>query len=222
MWDWNGTLLHDNDAVIAAVNQVCAAYGRPELTWENWREVYARPVRTTYEQILGQVLDDQNWARVDKLYHDQYDVLLPTSKLAADVPGQLLEWASTGRTQSLLSMWFHRQLIPLVEEFGLTGLFSRIDGLAAELGGESKTEHLARHLEAQELRPADVLVIGDVVDDALAAQAVGAQCVLVSTGAMTKAALKATGAPVADTITEALRITGTALDRDFGARGRTE
>lgn len=211
VWDWNGTLLLDDDAVIAAVNEVCATFGRPGLTWEGWRQVYLRPVRTTYEQILERVLDDDDWARVDKIYHDQYDVHLPTTNLAPDVRGQLKEWAGTGGTQSLLSMWFHRQLVPLVEEFGLTGLFTRIDGLTAELGGESKTEHLAHHLEAQDLDPADVLVIGDVVDDALAAQAVGAQVVLVSTGAMTRAALESTGVPVADTITEALRITGTAL-----------
>jgi phosphoglycolate phosphatase-like HAD superfamily hydrolase len=214
VWDWNGTLLLDDDAVLAAVNEVCAAYGAPALTWERWRQVYTRPVRTTYEQILDQVLDDQDWMRVDKIFHDQYDVQLPTSKLAPDVRSQLKEWAATGGTQSLLSMWFHRQLVPLVAEFGLTDLFTRIDGLTAELGGESKIEHLAHHLEAQSLDPADVLVIGDVVDDALAAQAVGAQVVLVSTGAMATSALESVGVPVADSITEALRITGTALPRD--------
>ena len=211
VWDWNGTLLLDDDAVIAAVNEVCATYGVSPLTWERWREVYTRPVRTTYEQILDRVLDDQDWTRVDKIFHDQYDVHLPTSKLAPDVRTQLKEWAATGGTQSLLSMWFHRQLVPLVQEFGLTEFFTRIDGLTAELGGESKIEHLAHHLQAQNLDPADVLVIGDVVDDALAAQAVGAQVVLVSTGAMARSALESTGVPVADTITEALRITGTAL-----------
>jgi phosphoglycolate phosphatase-like HAD superfamily hydrolase len=211
VWDWNGTLLLDDDAVIAAVNEVCATYGAPALTWDGWRQVYARPVRTTYEKILNRALDDHDWARIDKIYHDQYDVQLPTSKLAPDVPGQLKEWANTGGTQSLLSMWFHRQLVPLVDEFGLTSLFTRVDGLTAELGGESKTEHLAHHLSAQDLDPADVLVIGDVVDDALAAQAVGAQVVLVSTGAMARVALESTGVPVTDTITEALRITGTAL-----------
>ncbi len=210
VWDWNGTLLLDDDAVLAAVNEVCATFGVSPLTWERWREVYTRPVRTTYEQILDRVLDDQDWTRVDKIFHDQYDVQLPTSQLAPDVRGQLKEWAGTGGTQSLLSMWFHRQLVPLVEEFGLTGYFTRIDGLTTELGGESKIEH-THHLQAQELDPADVLVIGDVVDDALAAQAVGAQVVLVSTGAMARAALESTGVPVADSVTEALRITGTAL-----------
>ncbi len=211
VWDWNGTLLLDDDAVLAAVNEVCATFGVSPLTWERWREVYARPVRTTYEQILDRSLDDDGWARVDRIFHDQYDVQLPTSKLAPDVRTQLKEWGATGGTQSLLSMWFHRQLVPLVAEFGLTEYFTRIDGLTTELGGESKIEHLAHHLQAQELDPADVLVIGDVVDDALAAQAVGAQVVLVSTGAMARAALESTGVPVADSITEALRITGTAL-----------
>jgi phosphoglycolate phosphatase-like HAD superfamily hydrolase len=62
-----------------------------------------------------------------------------------------------------------------------------------------------RHLEAQSLDPADVVLIGDVVDDAVAAQAAGTQCVLVNTGAMSRTALEITGLPVTDSIQEALR-----------------
>ena len=118
----------------------------------------------------------------------------------------LRQWTDSGRTQSLLSMWFHARLTPTVEQFGLTQYFTRIDGLAAEVGGGSKAESLIRHLEAQHLDPAEVVLIGDVVDDAHAAQSAGAHCILVSTGAMTRTALEATGAPVTNSITEALNL----------------
>jgi phosphoglycolate phosphatase-like HAD superfamily hydrolase len=206
VWDWNGTLLDDNTVVLAAVNDVCAYYGRAALTWEEWQGFYSRPVRACYERMLARVLTDDDWARVDRLYHDRYDLLLHTSGLAAGVPDELHSWSATGRTQSLLSMWFHSQLVPTVAGHGLAELFQRIDGLPGELGGESKTEHLVRHLEAQNLDPADVLMIGDVVDDAEAALAVGAQCILVATGAMNRSALEATGVPVTATIPEAVRL----------------
>ncbi|QNE16775.1 HAD family hydrolase [Kribbella qitaiheensis] len=206
VWDWNGTLLNDNTVVLAAVNDVCAHFGRAALTWEEWQGFYSRPVRPCYERVLARVLTDEDWVSVDRLYHDRYDLLLHTSALAPGVPDELHSWMATGRTQSLLSMWFHSQLLPTVDGHGLTELFQRIDGLPGELGGESKTEHLVRHLEAQSLDPAGVLVIGDVVDDAEAALAVGAQCILVATGGMNRAALEATGVPVTSTIPEAVRL----------------
>ena len=206
VWDWNGTLLNDNLAVLAAVNAVCAGFGRADLSWPEWQAAYARPMRVSYEAILARGLDDEEWARVDKLYHERYDALLHTCALAAGVPDALQRLAESGRTQSLLSMWFHTRLTPTVEQFGLTRYFTRIDGLADEVGGGSKAESLIRHLEAQNLNPAEVVLIGDVVDDGQAAEAAGAQCILVTTGAMTHSALQATGAPVTNSIAEALQL----------------
>ncbi|MEU8223245.1 HAD hydrolase-like protein [Kribbella sp. NPDC048915] len=206
VWDWNGTLLNDNHAVLAAVNGVCAGFGRGELTWAEWQAAYARPMRLSYEQILGRRLDDTEWAQVDKLYHDRYDEILHTCELAADALDALRACAASGRTQSLLSMWFHARLTPTVEQYGLTSYFTRIDGLPGEVGGGSKADSLIRHLDAQQLDPADVVLIGDVVDDAEAARSAGTHCVLVTTGAMTPDSLQTTGAPVATSITQALNL----------------
>ncbi|WP_253780428.1 HAD family hydrolase [Goodfellowiella coeruleoviolacea] len=206
VWDWNGTLLADNDAVLAAVNRVCVDFGRAggPITLDEWRAVFSRPIVQCYERLLGRTLSTADWARLDALYHDEYRKLLHTCRLAQGVPDLLRDWRVGGRTQSLLSMWFHHELVPLVTEFGIAELFGRIDGLRASTGGGSKAEHLAEHLAEQGLKPGDVVLIGDVVDDAHAADQVGAACVLVSTGVMNRPALEATGVPVVDTLTEAV------------------
>ena len=206
VWDWNGTLLDDNQVVLAAVNEVCAGFGRAGLSWPEWQAAYARPMRVSYEQILARLLDEEEWARIDKLYHERYDALLHTCGLATGVQDALRQWNESGRTQSLLSMWFHTRLTPTIEQFGLTQYFTRIDGLAGEVGSGSKADSLIRHLEAQNLNPAEVVLIGDVVDDGLAARAAGAQCILVTTGAMSRGALESTGAPVTNSIAEALAL----------------
>ena len=206
VWDWNGTLLDDNQVVLAAVNEVCTGFGRVELSWPEWQAAYARPLRVSYEQILARELDDEEWASVDKLYHERYDALLHTCGLATGVTDALRQWNESGRTQSLLSMWFHTRLTPTVEQFGLAQYFTRIDGLAGEVGGGSKADSLIRHLEAQNLNPAEVVLIGDVVDDAHAAQSAGTNCILVTTGAMSHSALESTGAPVTNSVPEALRL----------------
>jgi phosphoglycolate phosphatase-like HAD superfamily hydrolase len=101
-------------------------------------------------------------------------------------------------------MWFHAELVPLVTELGLADLFTRIDGQRTGIGGHGKTSHLIEHLTALRVDPTDVLLIGDVLDDAIAAEAAGIRCVLVTTGVMARPALESSGAPVVDSIAEAL------------------
>lgn len=204
VWDWNGTLLSDNHAVVAAVNKVCREFDRPTVTLDEWRAIFGRPIRRSYERLLDRLLDEQDWAQVDASYHEKYRELLPDCGLAHGVPDLLHEWEAAGGTQSLLSMWFHDELVPLVGEFGLTKLFGRIDGLRHHIGGGSKAAHLTEHLEAQRLDPAEVVLIGDVVDDAHAAEQAGARCVLVSTGMAPPSTLRGAGVPVAESIPEAL------------------
>jgi phosphoglycolate phosphatase-like HAD superfamily hydrolase len=206
VWDWNGTILDDNDAVVLAVNRVCAEFGRTPIELDFWRSIYRRPLTDCYADLLGRPVSARDWALIDRIYHDEYHGLLDTCRLATGVPDELRRWQQSGRGQSLLSMWFHEQLGPLVAEYALTDLFARIDGLRAVPGGGSKAEHLAEHLAAQGLSAADVLLIGDVTDDADAAAYVGAQCVLVTTGMMNRAALATRGVPVVDSIAEAIAL----------------
>ncbi|AHI00056.1 HAD family hydrolase [Kutzneria albida] len=208
VWDWNGTLLDDNEAVVHSVNAVLTAFDRAPLTIDAWRAAFTRPLTTCYERLLGRVLAPEDWARIDVLYHEAYRERLDECGLALGVPHLLRDWQNSGRTQSLLSMWFHEELVPLVGKLGLDGLFTRVDGLRGVNMGGSKTEHLAAHLSAMALDPAEVVLIGDVVDDAEAAAAAGAQCVLVSTGVMDRPRLEAAGVPVADSIPQALGLLG--------------
>jgi phosphoglycolate phosphatase-like HAD superfamily hydrolase len=204
VWDWNGTLLDDNEAVLAAVNKVCAGFDRAFITLEHWQSIFSRPLLQCYERLLERNLSTEDWVTLDVLYHNEYRELLSTCKLAAGVPDGLRAWQASGRTQSLLSMWFHDELVPLITEYGLADLFVRVDGLRHATGGGSKAEHLAEHLDAQGLDAADVVLVGDVVDDAEAAAHVGTGCVLVTTGVMSRSALEATGMPVVDSVDEAL------------------
>ncbi|MHA6799044.1 HAD family hydrolase [Bounagaea algeriensis] len=204
VWDWNGTLLADNHAVLAAVNAVCGAFGRAPIDLEHWRAIFSRPLQACYERLLERSLGVEDWARIDALYHEAYREQLHTCGLAEGVPKRLHTWAEAGGSQSLLSMWFHEELVPLVDELGLSELFDRIDGIREQVGGGSKATYLQRHLERLDRKPHEAVLIGDVVDDAAAAEQVGAHCVLVSTGVMSRASLVETGVPVCGSVDEAV------------------
>jgi phosphoglycolate phosphatase-like HAD superfamily hydrolase len=116
----------------------------------------------------------------------------------------LAGWRSSGRSQSILSMYVHEELVPLVQGFGIEPHFIRVDGRTGPSGG-SKAEHMVRHLASLNgVAPERTVVIGDAADDAVAALHVGARAVLYTGGSHSRVSLEAVGVPVVDTLEEAV------------------
>ncbi|WP_285728710.1 HAD family hydrolase [Nocardiopsis sp. ATB16-24] len=205
VWDWNGTLLNDNHANLAAVNAVCEMFGRDPVELDHWRSFFRRPLLPCYEELLGRALEE-DWERVEELYHSSYLRHLPSCELTPGVPEVLHEWARNGGTQSLLSMASHDHLVPLVTERGLIPHFTRVDGRRFQTEHDSKAEHLLRHLEHQDVDPSRVVLIGDIDDDARAAHGAGAHSILVTSGLMSPERLRATGSLVVDSPEEAVAV----------------
>nr|WP_221308649.1 HAD hydrolase-like protein [Nocardiopsis mwathae] len=208
VWDWNGTLLDDNHANLAALNQVCVEFGRPRVDLEYWRSVFRRPLVECYEELLERSFADGEWPRINEIYDRHYLSEVPGCGLAEGVPDVLHRWAAFGGTQSLLSMASHAHVNELVAERGLGGHFARVDGRRFGTVSDSKADHLAAHLEELGADPASVVLIGDIDDDARAARAAGASAILVESGLMNRRRLEATGHPVVSTPAEAVRLLG--------------
>jgi phosphoglycolate phosphatase-like HAD superfamily hydrolase len=203
VWDWNGTLLDDLSLVVEATNQAFAAVGGRSVDSDEHRRTFRRPVAEFYADVLERAVDAEEFGRLDRIFHDAYRLGLTTTSLAADAMHALKSWPGS---QSLLSMWFHSELVPAVETYGLTGVFTRVDGLRTEIGGDLKAGHLARHLGELGVPGDRAVLIGDSLDDALAAESVGAAAVLYTGGFTNPARLRASGRPVADTLVEAVRV----------------
>ena len=203
VWDWNGTLLDDFSLVVHATNSAFAAVGGRDVGPDEHRRRFRRPVAEFYAEILERAVDDEEFGKLDRIFHEAYRMGLTTMALAADATEALTLWPGS---QSLLSMWFHDELVPALSTYGLSGHFTRVDGLRTEVGGHLKAGHLAEHLRHLGVAGPDAVLIGDSLDDADAASSVGAGVVLYSGGFTDAARLRAVGCPVADTLTEAVEI----------------
>ncbi|WP_405116073.1 HAD hydrolase-like protein [Micromonospora sp. NBC_01405] len=203
VWDWNGTLLNDLDLVVAATNAVFASMGGPTVSADEHRVRFRRPIADYYAEVLGRAVDDAAFGELDRIFHDAYRSGLTTCVLADDAAVAMAAWPGG---QSLLSMWFHDELVPAVHTHGLTDRFARVDGLRATVGGDRKAESLERHLTELGINGRDVVLIGDSIDDADAAESVGGRAVLYTGGFTDQARLRASGHPVADTLTEAVTL----------------
>ncbi|MFD7667593.1 HAD family hydrolase [Streptomyces sp. NPDC059788] len=227
VWDWNGTLFHDTEAVMGATNAAFAELGLPPITLDRYRELYCVPIPKFYERLLGRLPTDAEWLVMDEAFHRHYAVHRPACGLAEGAEALLESWQLAGRSQSILSMYGHDELMPLVRDFGIASRFLRVDGRTGPSGG-GKSEYMVRHLaalaagpsgaarpdgagrtdpargEAARIDPARTVVIGDAVDDAVAARHAGAHAVLYTGGSHSRSSLAAAGVPVVDTLAEAV------------------
>ncbi|MFI0741565.1 HAD family hydrolase [Streptomyces sp. NPDC021100] len=206
VWDWNGTLLHDVDAVMAATNASFAEVGLAPITLERYRDLYCVPVPRFYERLMGRLPSDAEWQVMDAAFHRHYAKYAVEAELAEGARQLLADRQAAGRTQSLCSLASHDDLIPLVRTYGIEHHFVRVDGRTGR-SDRGKAEQMARHVAALEgTVPERVVVVGDAVDDALAAAHVGAKAVLYTGGSHSRASLSAAGVPVVDTLTEAVEL----------------
>jgi len=204
IWDWNGTLVDDLPVVVASVNFSLAKLGAGPITADDYRNLYIRPVRVFYDRLLGRPVTDDEWAQIDGTFHAAYASAVEQIPLTADAERAIVAVTAAGSTQSILSMWWHDDLMTEVVRHGLDRVMERVDGNTRD-AGETKARLLDLHL--QKLNDArSCVMIGDALDDAHAALATGIPCVLYDGGSHHRSELDTVGVPVAGSLTEAAAI----------------
>lgn len=211
VWDWNGTLFDDQPLVARATNASLLAVGCAALGAESYQDLYRRPLQEFYLAMVGREFSEGEWKLVEDAFSATYTAGMHACGLAGDALSALDGWAP--RSQSLLSMYDHDKLVPLVDALGVAGRLLRVDGRPPALDYGPKAKYLTAHLKhLQEghprLDPAQVALVGDCVDDALAALEVGATAVLYTGGSSSRRNLEAAGLglPVVDSLTEAVAL----------------
>jgi phosphoglycolate phosphatase-like HAD superfamily hydrolase len=209
IWDWNGTLLDDVGAVLEATTVAFRQAGiNVVVSGDTYRRSFTRPIRLFYERLLGRPIGHDEWERLDHAFHLEYARLDDRCTLAAGAREVLDEIRELGWSQSVCSMLPEEYLLPAVERQGIAGLFVRIDGLRGAERGGAKLENLVAHLEHLGLAPSRTVMVGDTVDDAVAARGARIACILLDSGAglHDSEAIRSAGVPVAAGVPEALAL----------------
>lgn len=180
VWDWNGTIFNDSRALIDATLDAFAACGLPPLTVADYQRKHTQPIPEFYNQLAGRTLTDDEQDRLQQSFQTAYLRYREKARLTDDAVAAMSRWRAANQRQSLLSMHPHERLLPLVERAGIAEFFTRIDGAVGAL--PRKAPHLAEHLERQGIAPGRAVVVGDSVDDALAARECGVPCLLYHSG----------------------------------------
>ncbi|MFJ4676893.1 HAD family hydrolase [Kitasatospora sp. NPDC088783] len=201
VWDWNGTVRDDLDDHVAALNATLPRIGGPLIDVATYRALHAVPIRGFYDALVGRTITDEEWIRSNAEF---LDVLHRRPvRLRSGVRQLMLGLRAAGHRQSLLSLAPHERLLTEVAKTGIGGLLERVDGRVGE-PAPSKGPALAAHLAALGVEGHRALVIGDSLDDAVAAEQAGAVAVLHTGGLHSAQRLAAAGVPLAGTLREAV------------------
>lgn len=211
VWDWNGTLFDDFGVVNRAVNRSIAAYGAEPIDIDTHRRLFRRPLNAFYEELLGRPVSDDDMQDIDEKFQAVYWDEYAGADLTDGARHAIERVEVAGGTQSIASMLWHDVLVSIVTRFDLERFMVALDGHRGPVG-ETKETHLAGHVGGLErlfpVSRGEMVVIGDVVDDAVAASAVGIECVLYDGGSQSRERLEATGFPVVSSLSDALDIVG--------------
>lgn len=194
VWDWNGTLLDDAGACVAAINRMLAARSEPAVTLERYGEIFGFPVKDYYRRA-GFDLDMEDWDALAREYHDHYAETSREAPLRDGAVETLSELRGRGVGFSVLSAAERSRLVAGLASRGIGHFFEAVYGLD-DLYAESKHMLGRRLLDELGLTPATTLVVGDTIHDFEVAEALGCPCVLITAGHQAEHRLRRCGCPV--------------------------
>jgi phosphoglycolate phosphatase len=202
IWDWNGTLLNDAGLAVDTMNEMLARRNLPELSIEQYKQVFSFPVRDYYQKI-GFDFEQEPFEIPALEFIDRYNELVNDCLLHADSVTLLNHYKAKGYRQFILSAMKQDTLDQCLSNFRINHFFEHVSGLGDHYA-TSKTENGHRLLAGLNLDPAQMLLVGDTVHDFEVAKELGCQCVLVANGHQSKPILQETGARVIDQLSQLL------------------
>lgn len=197
IWDYNGTVIDDVDASVAAVNDMLYTRGLPPTTKQEYTSTVSLPLENYYKG-LGIVDADMGKLSLEfRMYCQKHDNLCRIF----DGFYETVEFTkSLGMKNILMSSLYSVFLLSETEKYKITDCFDEIIGMSDTFVG-SKYENAKNYIDKNNLDPQNILFVGDLINDAQTAKALGAQCILIPNGHNSKEKCESQGVTVVENIT---------------------
>lgn len=206
IWDWNGTLIDDVHSCIEAINELLGPRGLECMTTARYLRLFTFPVRDYYLS-MGFDLDREEFASIAEEFHRSYERTVARATLHPDAATALAGLRERGCDQFVLSALEQTRLERELERYGIRGYFTAVYGLG-DLRAGGKGDRGRELMREFALDPESTWMIGDTTHDAEVARDIGVNCVLVARGHNPRERLLGVGAPVVETLTDAVAAVG--------------
>ena len=204
IWDWNGTLIDDVWLVVEIMNKMLKKRNLPGIDAKKYREIFNFPV-TKYYLKLGFDFSDESFEELTVEFISEYYARFNECKLFDGAEEVLKKIRDRGISQSILSASKEDVLIEKIKYYGIDKYFCRIMGLENHYA-ESKVERGKKWIAELNLKPRDVLLIGDTTHDYIVSKHIGSDCLLIANGHYSYKRLAKSGVDVVSSLKEIVQI----------------
>ncbi len=204
IWDWNGTLIDDIWLVVEIMNKMLKKRSLPEIDLNKYREIFDFPV-TKYYLKLGFDFSLEPFEELTVEFISEYYERFNECKLFDSAEEVLKEISDMGISQSILSASKEDTLTEKIKHYGIDKYFCRILGLDNHYA-ESKVDRGKKWIAELNLRPKEVLLIGDTAHDYDVSEHMGCDCLLIANGHYSYKRLVKPGVDVVRSLKEITKI----------------
>jgi len=193
IWDFNGTILDDIELCRAIINSFLERYTLPQLSLEEYREIFCFPIEAYYAKTGVTAYAD--FSELALQFNELYRAKVDQLRCFSDVEGAIKALANKGVKQLVISATKQQDLREQMSALGLTEYFDELLGIA-DYYAAGKAELAWDWLQANRQPNERLLVIGDTDHDYEIAELLMGECWLIARGHMSFRRLQQTGAVV--------------------------
>jgi phosphoglycolate phosphatase len=181
-FDLDGTLTDSAPGIVACLNHALTALGVAPLAHDQLRAHIGSPLRVIFQRLLTDP-DDDHVERAIVAYRQRFEHIgLVENQLFPDIADALRALRSRGHRLAVVTAKPTAVAERVLAHFAIDHLFESTHGAPASDERCDKAECLAAALRHTQVTREDAVMIGDRVDDALAAKACGVRMVGVEWG----------------------------------------
>ena len=180
VWDWNGTLINDTSLCVDILNKILFLHDQPSISIEYYRNNFSFPVSAFYKGISlpssGKKFDDLSLSFIS-----EYRLKWKECNLQPGVLQILKLIQQLGLRQSILSAGNQLDVEVFLDHFKLESFFNQVFG-TDNIKAEGKIELGKKFITDSNLRPEEILLVGDTIHDLQVANEIGCIVLLFSQG----------------------------------------
>tara|TARA_E500000178_G_scaffold355365_1_gene427727 strand:+ start:598 stop:1239 length:642 start_codon:yes stop_codon:yes gene_type:complete len=180
VWDWNGTLINDTSLCVDILNKILFLHDQPSISIEYYRNNFSFPVSAFYKGISlpssGKKFDDLSLSFIS-----EYRLKWKECNLQPGVLQILKLIQQLGLRQSILSAGNQLDVEVFLDHFKLESFFNQVFG-TDNIKAEGKIELGKKFITDSNLRPEEILLVGDTIHDLQVANEIGCLVLLFSQG----------------------------------------
>lgn len=195
VFDWNGTLLDDMQALFKCQNLVMERMGRPPITMEYFRAHYEVPFERLYSN-LGFTEDEiEHVMELDNhVFHSHYEPMADKSSLRAGAAEVLGHAHQQGAKSLILSNHIVDPIRTQLRRLKVEHFFDEVLAYACrntQFKDMTKGERLRRFMNHHGMAPRNTVIIGDSIEEIHIGRVQGLVTVAITGGCTAEERLRA-------------------------------